>query len=80
MSPAVTLSNEYNPNELVVAIRLTPCESVSDTTTFRTPRPSGVVTRPDTDAVVIGVGDGDGVGVGVIVGVGVGVGVTLPSV
>ena len=67
MFPVTTLSNEKNPNELDVAVRTMPPESVIETVAFRNPRPSDVKTRPSTVASV-----GVGVGVGVAVGVGVG--------
>ena len=67
--PVTTLSNEKNPNELDVAVRIIPPESVIEMVAFRKPRPSDVKTRPST---VASVGVGVGVGVGVAVGVGVG--------
>ena len=49
--PVATSANEKKPNELVVAVRTTPFESVIDTVAFRSPRESGVRTRPETVAV-----------------------------
>lgn len=81
--PKPTFWNVYDPNELVVAVRLTPSESVIETTALRMPRPSGVNTRPETVAPVgvgvgvgveIGVGEGVATGEGLATGVGVGVG------
>ena len=68
-APVLTLSNEKKPNELVVASRVTFCESVIETVAFRSPRLSDVSTLPST---VANAGVGVGVGVGVAVGVGVG--------
>lgn len=45
------LSNEYRPNELVVAVRLTFCASVRVTTAFRSAMPNGVKTLPPTVTV-----------------------------
>ena len=46
--PVATLSNEKKPNELVVAVRTTPLESVIETVAFRRPRKSEVTIRPET--------------------------------
>lgn len=48
-----TFSNEYKPNELVVADLLFPCESVKVTTAFRRFIPLGVLTAPETVATAV---------------------------
>lgn len=40
--------NEKKPNELVVAVRAAPSESVIETVAFRSPRLSDVNPRPST--------------------------------
>ena len=51
--PGMTSANEKKPNELVVADRTTLFESVIDTVALRSPRPSGVNTRPLTPTLLV---------------------------